>query len=100
MFLITGRREAPHRHAEWQQLWYSNFEEYQRLTEPTFDNNTISNVTVQLGGSAFLHCRVRNLGERTVSGEVRIPTSVLSLSLSLSCHKNLQLSYLHDLNLA
>ncbi|RZF41348.1 hypothetical protein LSTR_LSTR000062 [Laodelphax striatellus] len=52
---------------EWQQLWYSNFEEYQRLTEPSFDNNTVSNVTVQLGGTAFLHCRVRNLGERTIS---------------------------------
>lgn len=83
---VTGRREAPHRHAEWQQLWYSNFEEYQRLTEPTFDNNTISNVTVQLGGSAFLHCRVRNLGERTVSGEVRIPNSVLSLFYHVSPH--------------
>jgi len=52
------------------------------MNEPTFDNNTISNVTVQLGGSAFLHCRVRNLGERTVSGEVRIP---LFLYLHLSC---------------
>ncbi|KDR15426.1 Neuronal cell adhesion molecule, partial [Zootermopsis nevadensis] len=57
--------------AEWQQLWYSNFEEYQRLMEPNFDNNTISNITVQLGATAFLHCRVRNLGERTVSAEVQ-----------------------------
>jgi hypothetical protein len=69
---VAGRRELPHRHAEWQQLWYSNFEEFQRLTEPNFDNNTISNITVQLGATAFLHCRVRNLGERTVSAEVRI----------------------------
>ncbi|KAG8249894.1 hypothetical protein J6590_009016 [Homalodisca vitripennis] len=62
-----AKREVPtHRHAaEWQQLWYSNFEEFQRLTEPSFDNNTVSNITVQLGGTAFLHCRVRNLGERT-----------------------------------
>ncbi|XP_023720928.1 peroxidasin isoform X2 [Cryptotermes secundus] len=65
--LDKGRRELPHRHAEWQQLWYSNFEEFQRLTEPNFDNNTISNITVQLGATAFLHCRVRNLGERTIS---------------------------------
>ncbi|XP_054277442.1 hemicentin-2 [Macrosteles quadrilineatus] len=64
-----AKREVPtHRHAaEWQQLWYSNFEEFQRLTEPSFDNNTVSNITVQLGGTAFLHCRVRNLGERTIS---------------------------------
>lgn len=65
----AAKREVPtHRHAaEWQQLWYSNFEEFQRLTEPSFDNNTVSNITVQLGGTAFLHCRVRNLGERTVT---------------------------------
>ncbi|XP_075215005.1 limbic system-associated membrane protein-like [Lycorma delicatula] len=49
---------------EW---WYSNMEELQRLAEPSLDNNTASNVTVQLGGTAFLHCRVRNLGERTIS---------------------------------
>ncbi|CAH1397325.1 unnamed protein product [Nezara viridula] len=48
------------------EMWYSSFDEYQRLTEPTFDNNTVVNNTVQLGGTAFLHCRVRNLGERTV----------------------------------
>ncbi|XP_073971278.1 lachesin-like isoform X2 [Rhodnius prolixus] len=48
-------------------LWYSSFDEYQRLTEPTFDNNTVVNNTVQLGGTAFLHCRVRNLGERTIT---------------------------------
>ncbi|KAK6623993.1 hypothetical protein RUM44_010851 [Polyplax serrata] len=53
--------------SHWRQLWYSDFEEFQRLTEPSFDNNTISNITVQLGGTAFLHCRVRNLGERTIS---------------------------------
>ena len=69
---VPGRRDLPHRHGDWQQLWYSNFEEFQRLTEPSFDNNTMSNVTVQLGGTAFLHCRVRNLGERTVGDQVRI----------------------------
>ncbi|GFG32046.1 hypothetical protein Cfor_06837, partial [Coptotermes formosanus] len=35
--------------------------------DPVFDNNLITNVTAQLGGTAFLHCRVRNLGERPVS---------------------------------
>ncbi|XP_049788235.1 hemicentin-2-like [Schistocerca gregaria] len=76
-----GRREMPHRHSEWQQLWYSNFEEFQRLTEPTFDNNTVSNVTVQLGGTAFLHCRVRNLGERTISWVRRRDWHILTSGL-------------------
>jgi len=35
--------------------------------DPVFDNNLVTNVTAQLGGTAFLHCRVRNLGERPVS---------------------------------
>lgn len=35
--------------------------------DPVFDNNLVTNVTVQMGATAFLHCRVRNLGERPVS---------------------------------
>ncbi|XP_063242545.1 hemicentin-1-like [Bacillus rossius redtenbacheri] len=35
--------------------------------EPVFDNNLVTNVTAQLGGAAFLRCRVRNLGGRPVS---------------------------------
>jgi hypothetical protein len=38
--------------------------------DPVFDNNLVTNVTAQLGGTAFLHCRVRNLGERPVSASV------------------------------
>ena len=68
----------------WRQLWYSDFEEFQRLTEPSFDNNTMSNITVQLGGTAFLHCRVRNLGERTVSAEVSIAFHSISQSINQS----------------
>ncbi|XP_064474981.1 hemicentin-2-like [Ornithodoros turicata] len=34
---------------------------------PSFDNSTERNVTAQLGKSAFLHCRIRQLGDRTVS---------------------------------
>ncbi|XP_075215123.1 limbic system-associated membrane protein-like isoform X2 [Lycorma delicatula] len=34
---------------------------------PVFDNNMVTNITAQLGGTAFLHCRVRMLGERPVS---------------------------------
>ncbi|XP_039276207.1 uncharacterized protein LOC111051744 [Nilaparvata lugens] len=34
---------------------------------PVFDNDMVTNITAQLGGTAFLHCRVRKLGERSVS---------------------------------
>lgn len=34
---------------------------------PRFDNSTERNVTAQLGKSAFLHCKIRQLGDRTVS---------------------------------
>ncbi|TGZ58350.1 Leucine-rich repeats and immunoglobulin-like domains protein 1 [Temnothorax longispinosus] len=52
--------------SDWKALWFSNLDELQRVNEAN-DNNTVSNVTVQLGGTAFLHCKVRNLAERTVS---------------------------------
>ncbi|XP_043279945.1 hemicentin-2 [Venturia canescens] len=52
--------------SDWRALWYSNLDELQRVNEAN-DNNTVSNVTVQLGGTAFLHCKVRNLAERTIS---------------------------------
>ncbi|KAG8039256.1 hypothetical protein G9C98_003563 [Cotesia typhae] len=51
---------------DWRALWYSNLDELQRVNEAN-DNNTVSNVTVQLGGTAFLHCKVRNIGERSIS---------------------------------
>ncbi|KAH6939343.1 hypothetical protein HPB50_017280 [Hyalomma asiaticum] len=34
---------------------------------PRFDNSTERNVTAQLGKSAFLHCKIRQLGDRTVA---------------------------------
>ncbi|KYQ55209.1 hypothetical protein ALC60_05834 [Trachymyrmex zeteki] len=52
--------------SDWKALWFSNLDELQRVNEAN-DNNTVSNITVQLGGTAFLHCKVRNLAERTVS---------------------------------
>ncbi|CAK1585003.1 unnamed protein product [Parnassius mnemosyne] len=48
----------------WRELWQSSLEALRR--EPTI-NNTQEDVLVQLGGVAFLHCPVRNLGERGVS---------------------------------
>jgi len=46
---------------------YTSFEDLQRLTESPFENNTSLNLTVPLGDTAFLRCKVRNLGERSVS---------------------------------
>ena len=46
---------------------YASFEELQRLAESPFENNTNVNITVPLGDTAFLKCKVRNLGERSVS---------------------------------
>ncbi|XP_034237215.1 hemicentin-1 [Thrips palmi] len=69
----VSRRHITNQQGNWQQEWYSGTDDYhQRLGEGVgpADNNTVTNVTVQLGGSAFLHCRVRNMGERTVSPEV------------------------------
>ncbi|KAK9501777.1 hypothetical protein O3M35_012448 [Rhynocoris fuscipes] len=34
---------------------------------PVFDTNLVTNSTAQLGGTAYLHCRVRNLNNRAVS---------------------------------
>lgn len=45
---------------------YTSYEEFQRAMENPFDTNTGSNITVPLGDTAFLRCKVRNLGERSV----------------------------------
>lgn len=37
------------------------------ITGPYFDANIPSNVTAIVGKSAFLRCKVRNLGNKTVS---------------------------------
>ncbi|XP_011300643.1 hemicentin-2 [Fopius arisanus] len=52
--------------SDWRALWYNNLDELQRVNEAN-ENNTVSNVTVQLGGTAFLHCKVRHLAERSIS---------------------------------
>ncbi|XP_058798913.1 zwei Ig domain protein zig-8-like [Phymastichus coffea] len=59
-------RQAPNGHpSEWKALWYSNLEELQKANE-IHQNNTITNVTVQLGDTAFLHCKIRNLADNTI----------------------------------
>lgn len=63
---VKDRRVPYNIPPDWRALWYSNLDELQRVNEAN-DNNTVSNVTVQLGGTAFLHCKVRNIGERSIS---------------------------------
>ncbi|XP_059059956.1 uncharacterized protein LOC131853151 [Achroia grisella] len=50
----------------WRDLWYGSLDALHVLREPTI-NNTQEDVLAQLGAVAFLHCPVRNLGERGVS---------------------------------
>ncbi|XP_058808604.1 zwei Ig domain protein zig-8-like [Phymastichus coffea] len=61
---LDRERRLPHSPpSEWKALWYSNLEELQRANEAN-ENNTVTNVTIQLGGTAFLHCKVHNLADR------------------------------------
>lgn len=39
----------------------------QPFSQPYFDNTTKRDTTTTVGQTAFLHCRVRNLGDRAVS---------------------------------
>lgn len=48
---------------ESQTAWEHN----QIYSQPYFDNTTKREVTTTVGQSAYLHCRVRNLGDRAVS---------------------------------
>ncbi|XP_053614578.1 zwei Ig domain protein zig-8-like [Plodia interpunctella] len=50
----------------WRELWYGSLDALHALREPSI-NNTQEDVVAQLGALAFLHCPVRNLGERGVS---------------------------------
>ncbi|XP_046388578.1 roundabout homolog 2-like [Ischnura elegans] len=48
---------------------------------PSFANEASSNVSAQLGATAFLHCHVRNLGQRTVSWVRRRDWHILTSGL-------------------
>jgi hypothetical protein len=39
----------------------------ENYSQPYFDNSTRRDITVTIGQTATLHCRVRNLGDRAVS---------------------------------
>lgn len=61
--------------------WYTSMNGFQKLAGPTFDNNTVVNSTVQMGGTAYLQCRVRNLGERAVTWVRRRDWHILTTGL-------------------
>lgn len=48
-------------------MWYPNLDDLARA-EALGQNNTVTNITVQLGATAYLHCHVRSGGDRTISG--------------------------------
>lgn len=67
---VSGRKDTyEEKYSEWRQLWHPNYEDFTRAEAAVgFDNNTITNVTVQLGATAYLHCRVRSSADRTLGG--------------------------------
>lgn len=78
--LFSERRDIQ-KYSEWRQLWYPNFEDYSRAEAMAgAENNTVTNVTVQLGATAYLHCHVRNAGDRALAGaEVSINLIIFNL---------------------
>lgn len=79
---IPEKQTSTRSHSEWKALYYINPEELDRVNEAS-ENNTISNVTVQLGGTAFLHCKLRNFAERAVSdAEVSLVFTIFTDKLS------------------
>ncbi|GJQ76685.1 hypothetical protein Trydic_g15538 [Trypoxylus dichotomus] len=69
--VFIGRKD-PQQYSEWRQLWYPNFEDYARSEGIIGDNNTVTNITVQLGATAYLHCHVRSPADRTIVGAEQI----------------------------
>lgn len=50
-----------------------------KWNEPYFDTNAPNNVTALVGKSAYLSCRVRNLGNKTVSKRKRYIDDLVDL---------------------
>lgn len=54
-----------------------------RSNAPIFDPSTKRNVTALVGKSAYLNCRVRNLGNKTVSAEIDDDADVAEIYISI-----------------
>lgn len=77
---VSERRDVIQKYSELGQLWYPNLEDYSRAEAfAGADNNTITNVTVQLGATAFLHCYVRSTADRSLAGAEVITAVCVSL---------------------
>lgn len=64
-------RDIQATYPDWRQLWHAGMEDALNLDVASWgvmENNTVTNVTVQLGATAFLHCHVRTFGDRTIGG--------------------------------
>ncbi|KYB26745.1 hypothetical protein TcasGA2_TC010603 [Tribolium castaneum] len=71
--LIVAERRDLQKYSDWRQLWYPNFEDFSRAEAMAgAENNTITNVTVQLGATAYLHCHVRSTGDRALAGAEQV----------------------------
>ncbi|XP_063919288.1 hemicentin-2-like [Zophobas morio] len=67
------KRRDLQKYSDWRQLWYPNFEDFSRAEAMAgAENNTITNVTVQLGATAYLHCHVRSTGDRALAGAEQV----------------------------
>lgn len=65
---VSGKRDIQN-YSKWREQWYPNLEDYARAEGAAgAENNTINNVTVQLGATAYLHCHVRSIADRALAG--------------------------------
>ncbi|KAI5708758.1 hypothetical protein M8J76_002608 [Diaphorina citri] len=63
---------------------------------PVFDNTEITNVTAQLGTTAFLPCRVRNLGERANKENISTSHIFTSAAILVGCEFHFHCAVLDD----
>ncbi|GLV39962.1 defective proboscis extension response 12 [Carabus blaptoides fortunei] len=65
------RNKEVYTYPEWRRHWYSAHDNHGRGAKNGYGrgkNNTVTNVTVQLGATGFLHCHIRTMVERTIIG--------------------------------
>ena len=72
----------------------------QPFSQPYFDNTTKRETTTTVGQSAYLHCRVRNLGDRAVSFSSSFYGFFLSVhenaAALIKCQTSSGTNYLHE----
>lgn len=69
IYVFIAEKRKIQQYSEWRQLWHPNFDDYNRAEAIVgAENNTSTNVTVQLGATAYLHCHVRSSADRALAG--------------------------------